>query len=391
MTQPAQTQLADSIFSALASVQDPELHRPVTELGMIAGVQVSDTECVIELQLTIASCPAADRIVRDVERAASQVAGIGARQVRVRRGVMSAAQRRELVERVRGGTGAAKQFGPGSLTRVIAVTSGKGGVGKSSLTAGIAVALTELGFRVGVVDADVYGFSQPRLLGATGLTPTRVDNLIIPPEVNGIKVISIGMFLGEQDPTRTAVSWRGPLLHRTLEQFLRDVWFGDIDFLLLDMPPGTGDVALSVTQLLPQAEVLVVTTPQPAASDVAVRSGLLAQQAGQRVLGVVENMSAVRLSDGSEFAPFGAGGGELVAKRLGEVTGEPDCLLAQVPFAPEFGRACDAGQPLGEAGAGAADSPDAVPDVTIAASTIRELAAIISHRSNRAELGISPS
>jgi ATP-binding protein involved in chromosome partitioning len=214
---------------------------------------------------------------------------------------------------------------------VIAVTSGKGGVGKSSVTVGLAVAFAERGLSVGIVDVDVFGFSIPALLGLSrdGVTaqPTRVGDMILPPEAYGVRAISIGMFLGDADPRTASVSWRGPMLHRTVEQFLRDVWFGDLDILLLDLPPGTGDIAISVGQLLPQAEVIVVTTPQEAASDVAVRSGLVARQSGQRVTGVIENMAGLVQQDGSVLDLFGSGGGALVAARLSAQHG--DCSLAR--------------------------------------------------------------
>jgi len=240
-------------------------------------------------------------------------------------------------------------FGPHSLTRVIAVTSGKGGVGKSTVTANLAVALAARGLRVGLIDADVHGFSIPGLLGlvdAEGRTqrPTRIDDLIVPPVAHDVKTVSIGMFLREGDEG-AAVAWRGPMLHRTVQQFLTDVFFGDLDFLLLDMPPGTGDVAISVGQLLPHAEVLVVTTPQPAASDVAIRCGLLARQTGQRVAGVVENMAAAVLPDGTTLDLFGSGGGTAVAEALSNSdTRVP--LLASIPLSPALRTNADVGIPV---------------------------------------------
>ncbi len=264
------------------------------------------------IALTIAGCPAAERIAREVTDAAASVAGISRVDLDV--GVMTPDERRELTELLRDGRAArVMPFGPDSLTRVIAVTSGKGGVGKSTLTANLAVALAARGLSVGLIDADVHGFSIPGLLGlvdAEGRTqrPTRIDELIVPPIAYDVKTVSIGMFLREGEEG-SAVAWRGPMLHRTVQQFLTDVFFGDLDVLLLDMPPGTGDVAISVGQLLPHAEVLVVTTPQSAASDVAIRSGLVARQTGQRVVGVVENMAAMTLPDGTVLDLFGSGGG----------------------------------------------------------------------------------
>ena len=297
--------------------------------------------------LTIVGCPAADRISTDVRAAAASVPGVT--DVALEVGVMSPVERRELTERLRGGRPAREMpFGPGSLTRVIAVTSGKGGVGKSTVTANLAVALAARGLAVGLVDADVHGFSIPGLLGLVDADgnvpqPTRIDDLMLPPVAYGVKVISIGMFLrrAHGEAPVGAVAWRGPMLHRTVQQFLTDVFFGDLDVLLLDMPPGTGDIAISVGQLLPNAEVIVVTTPQAAASDVAVRSGVVARQTGQRVTGVVENMAAMTLPDGTTFELFGAGGGAEVAGALSD-SGEPVRLLGSIPLspAPALGRGC---------------------------------------------------
>jgi ATP-binding protein involved in chromosome partitioning len=234
-------------------------------------------------------------------------------------------------------------FGPDSLTRVIAVTSGKGGVGKSTLTANLAVALAARGRRVGLIDADVHGFSIPGLLGiAPGTQPTRIDDLMLPPVAHDVKAISIGMFLREGE---SVVAWRGPMLHRTVQQFLTDVFFGDLDVLLIDMPPGTGDIAITLGQLLPHADVLVVTTPQEAAAEVAIRSGLVARQTGQRVIGVVENMAALTLPDGSSLDLFGSGGGQAVAEALSEGA-DPVPLLASVPLSPALRAGGDAGAPV---------------------------------------------
>ncbi|WP_449283578.1 Mrp/NBP35 family ATP-binding protein [Leucobacter sp.] len=343
-----------AVWAALERVRDPEILRPITELGMVQGVDVDVAgRAEVSILLTIAGCPAARRIEADVLAAARGAIGVSEAVVHV--GVMTPDERRAFIERVRGNRGSRpQQFGPDSLTRVIAVTSGKGGVGKSSITAGLAVAMAAEGLSVGLVDADVFGFSIPGILGLSrdGRTeqPTRVDDMILPPVAFGVKVISIGMFLGEADPRSTAVSWRGPMLHRTIEQFLRDVWFGDLDVLLLDLPPGTGDIAISVGQLLPQAEVLVVTTPQEAAADVAVRSALVARQTGQRVIGVVENMAGLVQSDGTVLDVFGSGGGRLVADRLSAAPAdgeEPEeiPLLGSVPLSPPFREAGDRGEP----------------------------------------------
>ena len=340
---------AAAVWGALDGVLDPEVLRPITDLGMVQEVTVdAEGRAAVSILLTIAGCPAARRIEADALAAATGAPGVCSAEVIV--GVMTPDERRAFIERVRGDRGSRpQQFGPDSLTRVIAVTSGKGGVGKSSLTAGLAVALAQQGLAVGLVDADVFGFSIPALLGLSrdGRTeqPTRVDDMILPPVAHGVKVVSIGMFLGDADPRTTAVSWRGPMLHRTIEQFLRDVWFGDLDVLLLDLPPGTGDIAISVGQLLPQAEVLVVTTPQEAAADVAVRSALVARQTGQRVLGVVENMAGLVQPDGSVLDLFGTGGGALVSARLSDAEHGEAPLLGSVPLSTAFRAGGDAGAP----------------------------------------------
>lgn len=338
-----------AVWRALEGVRDPEILKPITELGMVRGVEVDESGLAeVAISLTIAGCPAARRIEADTLAAARSAEGV--REARVEVDVMSPQERQAFIERVRGGRAVrASQFGPQSLTRVLAVTSGKGGVGKSSITANLAVAFAKRGLSVGLIDADVFGFSIPTLMGLSvdGRVeqPTRVDDLILPPVAHGVKVISIGMFLGDADPRQTAVSWRGPMLHRTIEQFLRDVWFGDLDVLLLDLPPGTGDVAISVGQLLPQAEVVVVTTPQPAAADVAVRSALVARQTGQRVVGVVENMAGLAQPDGTVLELFGSGGGDTVAERLSEGQEEAVPVLGSVPLSPGFRASGDEGSP----------------------------------------------
>jgi ATP-binding protein involved in chromosome partitioning len=343
------TATAEAVRQAVGAVSDPELRRPLAELDMVRAISVDGEVAHVAIALTIVGCPAADRIAADVRAAAASVPGIT--DVALEVGVMSPDERRALTERLRGGRPRGMPFGPGTLTRVIAVTSGKGGVGKSTVTANLAVALAERGLAVGLVDADVHGFSIPAQLGLVGPDgtvpqPTRVDELMLPPVAHGVKGISIGMFLrrGEGESPVGAVAWRGPMLHRTVQQFLTDVYFGDLDVLLLDMPPGTGDVAISVGQLLPNAEVLVVTTPQAAASDVAVRSGLVARQTGQRVIGVVENMAAMTLPDGSTLDVFGAGGGAAVAEALSHEA-EAVPLLASIPLSPVLRGDADAGIP----------------------------------------------
>ncbi|MCR2784460.1 MULTISPECIES: Mrp/NBP35 family ATP-binding protein [unclassified Microbacterium] len=340
----------DAVRAAVGAVTDPELRRPLAELDMVQAVAVREGVADVSIALTIVGCPAAQRIESDVRAAAAAVPGITGVALTV--GVMTPQQRAALTERLRGGRAARQMpFGPDSLTRVIAVTSGKGGVGKSTLTANLAVALAARGAAVGVIDADVHGFSIPGLLGLVGPDglppqPTRIDDLMLPPVAYGVKAISIGMFLPRDGVAGGgAVAWRGPMLHRTVQQFLTEVYFGDLDVLLLDMPPGTGDVAISVGQLLPHAEVLVVTTPQAAASDVAVRSGLVARQTGQRVIGVVENMAAMTLPDGTVLDLFGAGGGAAVAAAL-SLDAAPVPLLATVPLSPALRVSGDTGVPV---------------------------------------------
>jgi len=335
--------LAQRISDAVGRVMDPELRRPLSELDMVRGVEAAPDAVTVSIVLTIVGCPAANRIEQDVREAAESEAE--GRPVRVEVGVMTPAERQALTEKLRG-PAKRNPFGEGSLTRVIAVTSGKGGVGKSTLTANLAVALARRGLKVGLVDADVHGFSIPQLIGLVedgeAPSPTQVGDMILPPIAHDVKTISIGMFLKQSDgSTPGAVMWRGPMLHRTLQQFLTDVYFGDLDLLLLDMPPGTGDIAISAGHLLPGAEVLVVTTPQAAASDVAIRSGLVARQVGQRVLGVVENMSAMQMPDGSTMDLFGSGGGAEVARALGEGAE----LLGSVPLSPALRADGDAGVP----------------------------------------------
>ncbi|MDP4333914.1 P-loop NTPase [Curtobacterium sp. A7_M15] len=340
-------QLGSAVLAALGRVIDPEIRRPVTELDMIRGVDVQPGGAVrVDLQLTIVGCPAADTIERDVRAAAGSVDGVS--EVAVDVSVMAPATRAALTERLRAGRPRGVQFTPDSLTRVIAVTSGKGGVGKSTVTVNLAAALAARGQRVGIVDVDVHGFSVPGLMGLTDAAgvaprPTRVDSMILPPVAHDVKVVSIGMFV---DDVSTAVSWRGPMLHRTVSQFLTDVYFGDLDVLLLDLPPGTGDVAISVGQLLPHAEVLVVTTPQAAAADVAERSGVVARQTGQRVIGVVENMAGLVQPDGSVLHLFGEGGGAETARRLSRDQETAVPALGSVPLSVPLREGGDAGVPV---------------------------------------------
>ena len=344
---PAPDSIRSRVFTALTGVTDPEIRKPITDLDMVSSVTVSDAgQVTVGIRLTIAGCPAAARIESDVLSAAESVCGPGHANVEVT--IMTREQRTALTEKLRGGQAARSvQFGPESLTRVYAISSGKGGVGKSTVTANLAVALAGEGLRVGIVDADVHGFSIPGLLGLVhdglAVKPTQVGEMILPPIAYDVKVISIGMFV---DDKSTAVAWRGPMLHRTIKQFLTDVYFGDLDVLLLDLPPGTGDVAITVGQLLPHAEVIVVTTPQAAAADVAERSGIVARQTGQSVYGVIENMSAMVQPDGSLLELFGSGGGDEVARRLSIGQSAPVPVLAQIPLSLPLRSGGDAGVPV---------------------------------------------
>lgn len=329
------------VLDALNKVIDPELGKSLPELGMIEGVEISDSTVVVKVLLTTAGCPLKNTIVADVKKEVGAVAGV--EQVDVDLGAMNDEQKRALREKLTGHAEREIPFNlPGNLTRVIAVTSGKGGVGKSSITANLAVALADLGLSVGVLDADIYGFSLPRMLGVSS-EPQSIDGMIVPPiGAGGVKVISIGMFVPDGQP----IIWRGPMLHRALQQFLADVFWGDLDVLLLDMPPGTGDMAISVPQLLPNAEVLIVTTPQIAAAEVAERSGAITTQTNQRVIGIVENMAYMTQPDGSRFDLFGSGGGEIVSKRLETQLGYKVPLLAQVPLDINLRKGGDLGQPI---------------------------------------------
>ncbi|MGL4340766.1 MAG: Mrp/NBP35 family ATP-binding protein [Rhodoglobus sp.] len=331
--------LEEAVWQSLAQVIDPEIRRPITELNMIGAVTVQGGAASVELKLTITGCPAAESIERDVRAATISTDGVTSTQVTVR--VMTREERDALTEKLRGGRAKAAQFGPDSLTRIYAITSGKGGVGKSTLTANLAVCLAERGLRVGVIDADVFGFSIPGLLGIAGTQPTKLGGMILPPIAHGVKVISIGMFVDG----RAAVSWRGPMLHRTIQQFLTDVFFGDLDILVLDLPPGTGDIAISLGQLLPQAEVIVVTTPQAAAVEVAERSALVARQTGQRVIGVIENMAGLTQADGTVLELFGSGGGADAAARL-STPEQPVPVLGSIPLSVALREGGDHGMPV---------------------------------------------
>ncbi|MGB5934313.1 MAG: P-loop NTPase, partial [Ornithinimicrobium sp.] len=332
----------DALHAALAKVNDPEIRKPITDLGMVESVDITDEGAVTAtILLTVPGCPMKETITREVTAALNTVADVSA--VSVQLGVMSDEQRKTLRSNLRGGAPEKEiPFArPDTLTRVYAVASGKGGVGKSSVTVNLAAAMAEQGLRVGVVDADIYGFSVPRMLGFSR-PPTQVDEMILPPIAQEVKVISIGMFVPGNQP----VVWRGPMLHRAMQQFLADVFWGDLDVLLLDLPPGTGDIAITVAQLLPNSELLVVTTPQLAAAEVAERAGSIALQTHQRLVGVVENMSWLEMPDGSRQEIFGSGGGATVATSLSRAIGADVPLLGQIPLDVTVREGGDTGVPV---------------------------------------------
>ena len=331
-----------AVREALSRVEDPEIGRPITELNMVKSVTVTGNDVAVEIYLTIAGCPMKSTIESNTRAAVEDIEGVG--NVTVTMEAMSDEQRRELKKKLRGGQAEPEiPFAkPDSTTRVFAVASGKGGVGKSSMPVNLAAALVQKGLKVGIVDADIYGHSVPNLLGCTDGPTVLDDEMLLPPISHGIKHISIGQFVEGNAP----VVWRGPMLHRALQQFLADVFWGDLDVLLLDLPPGTGDVALSVAQLIPNAELLIVTTPQAAAAEVAERAGSISQQTRQRVAGVIENMGAMVMPDGSTMDGCGSGGGQIVADRLGVILGHEVPLLASVPLDPTLRSGGDAGTPI---------------------------------------------
>ena len=370
----------DAIHSALSTVQDPEIRRPITEIGMVGDVRLDEADpghVTVRILLTIAGCPMKSTLEKDVTAAVSQVDSV--ERVTVEMGVMDEQQRAQLKQTLRGGQ-AEREIPfqrPDNMTRIYAVASGKGGVGKSSVTVNLAASMAAQGMKVGVVDADIYGFSVPRMLGVTH-QPTQVDEMIMPPLAHDVKVISIGMFVPGNQP----VVWRGPMLHRALQQFLSDVFWGDLDVLLLDLPPGTGDIAISVAQMLPGSELLVVTTPQQAAAEVAERAGAIAMQTKQRVAGVIENMSWLELPDGTRQEIFGSGGGQTVADSLGRTMGGEVPLLGQVPLDTRLREGGDAGTPVVLSAPGSA-AGSALNDI---ASGLAQRARGLSGR----KLGISP-
>jgi ATP-binding protein involved in chromosome partitioning len=360
----------EQVMAALATVNDPEIKRPITDLGMVKAVDVADGGQVrVEVFLTVAGCPLRDTITRDVTAAVSVLAGVTG--VDVALDVMSDQQRADLSQQLRGGRPEREiPFAkPGSLTRVYAVASGKGGVGKSTVTVNLAAAMAADGIRVGLLDADIYGHSAPRMLGVEGTHPTIVERMIMPVPTHGVKLISTEMFKPDRD---APVAWRGPMLHRALQQFLSDVFWGDLDVLLLDLPPGTGDVAISLAQLLPSAEIVVVTTPQVAAAEVAERAGSIAIQTHQQVAGVIENMSYLpcpHCGPSHRIEVFGAGGGQQVAAGLTRRLGASVQVLGDVPMDLRLREGSDTGVPL------VLSDPSAP-----AAEALREAARSLSHR-----------
>jgi ATP-binding protein involved in chromosome partitioning len=370
----------DQVTQALSRVNDPEIHRPITELGMVKNIEIAaDGRVRVDVWLTVAGCPLRDTITREVTAAVSALDGVTA--VAVELDVMSEEQRRGLQGKLRGGQPEREIpfANPASLTKVYAVASGKGGVGKSSVTVNLAVALAAAGQKVGLLDADIYGHSIPRMLGVTG-RPTQVEQMIMPPSAHGVRAISSGMLKKGNEP----LPLRGPILHRLLQQFLADVYWGDLDVLLLDLPPGTGDVAISAAHLVPGSELIVVTTPQLASAEVAERAGSLAAQLHQRVVGVIENMSYLPCPHcGERVDVFGSGGGAAVAETLGRVAGTKVPVLGEVPIDVRLREAGDSGIPL------VLSHPEAP-----AAQQLKKIADTLANRSRSLagrQLGLTPA
>ncbi|HUR06686.1 MAG TPA: Mrp/NBP35 family ATP-binding protein [Nonomuraea sp.] len=372
----------EQVTAALATVIDPEIRRPITDLGMVKSIDIgADGVVRVGVYLTVAGCPMKDTIRRDVATSVTKLEGVTG--VEIELDVMSTEQRKTLQTTLRGDRGPEKEIPfnqPGSLTRVFAVASGKGGVGKSSVTVNLAAAMAASGLKVGIVDADIYGHSIPRMLGASE-RPTKVEDMIMPPVAHDIKVISVGMFKPEGN---SAVVWRGPMLDRALHQFLADVYWGDLDVLLLDLPPGTGDIAISVAQRLPSAEILVVTTPQMAAAEVAERAGSIAAQTHQQIAGVIENMAWLPCPHCDErIAVFGEGGGQTVADALTRTLGTRVPLLGQIPIDLRLREGADEGKPLVLTDP---DSPAAAELLTIAAGLSKRSSSL-----KGLQLGLSPN
>lgn len=334
--------LESDVHEALSRVDDPEIGKPITELNMVESVTIDGNDVAVGIYLTIAGCPMRDTIESNVRAVVEELDGVG--DVSITLHTMSDEQRRALAQKLRGEqTGPAIPFAdPDTRTRVIAVASGKGGVGKSSMTVNLATAMAAQGLTVGIVDADIYGHSVPGLMGSEDQGPTLVDEMIMPPIAHGVRHISVGQFVEGNAP----IVWRGPMLTRAIQQFLGDVYWGDLDVLFMDLPPGTGDVAITVAQLVPNAELLIITTPQAAAAEVAERAGTIAQQTDQTIAGVIENMSGMTMPDGTVLNIFGEGGGEHVAERLTQLTDSDVKLLGSVPLDPKLREHGDTGTPV---------------------------------------------
>ena len=370
----------EAVHVALGTVIDPEIKRPITDVGMVKSVDIKGSQVTVGVYLTIQACPMQDTIVTRVKDAVTKVAGVDS--VIVDLDVMNDEQRKELREKLQGPTKEIRFNQPGSLTKIYAIASGKGGVGKSSLTTNLAVALAADGLTVGIVDADIYGHSIPDMLGIT-TAPVRIDeNMMMPPSAHGVSAMSMLPFKrqGRHEP----VAMRGPMLHRYLESFLSEVWWGDLDILLLDLPPGTGDIAISTAHLLPQSELIIVTTPQSAAADVAIRAGMLAPSVKQRIAGVIENMSSFACPHcGEPIDIFGSGGGTMVAHTLTEAVGSNVPLLGKIPFDPNLRVDGDSGIPF------VLEHPDSP-----AAHEIRSIARTLASKPRGLagmNLGISPA
>lgn len=375
----------EAVREALSKVNDPEIKRPITDLGMVDDVIIDGSTITARILLTVAGCPMKDRLTGDVTAAIAEIAPDAT--VVVDLGVMTDEQRKAMSEGLRGGQAQREvPFAqPGSLTKVFAIASGKGGVGKSSVTVNLAMAMAARGLKVGLIDADIYGHSIPDMLGVGDSRPTQVEDMIMPvpvqtPSGTDVQVISIGMLKPRKDQV---VAWRGPMLDRALVQMLSDVYWGDLDVLLLDLPPGTGDMAISLGQHLPNAEVVVITTPQPAAASVAERAGTMASMLHQRVVGVVENMSYLDTGDGSRMELFGSGGAKQVAATLSERFGYDVPVLGEIPLDPLLREGGDAGTPL------VATHPDAA-----AAKVLQQIADDLTGRArglSGMQLGLSPA
>jgi ATP-binding protein involved in chromosome partitioning len=336
-------EIEERIHQALQGVSDPELHRPLPELGMVKSVEFKKGIAQITILLTISGCPMRDRLEKDISDALEPIAEVTSLDLIFV--VMNDEERNNVKRLLKGGKEKFIPFAqPDSLTRVIGIASGKGGVGKSSVTVNLAVAAAKKGLKVGILDADVYGHSIPRLMGIVGKRPTAIDQTFIPVEAFGVKVVSMEMFKPERSD---AVAFRGPMLHKVLEQLLSDAYWGDLDLLLLDLPPGTGDIAISLGQLLPSSEIIVVTTPQIAAAEVAERAGRIAHQLKQQIIGVIENMSDTAcLKCGEPIAIFGSGGGDEAAKQLSTLVGANVPVIGQIPFTAALREGGDSGEPI---------------------------------------------